>query len=455
MPRPKASQDPELLAFGYESKLFRDDAAAQAVNEGKTLVPWQGNDTLMVDRYDVRLLTYDIDLLEMTWDSDFEDDESQFDDERYHFLNRDVSLFEDEARKRRREHNPLEHVNLVDHPEGGAAVPPPQSLLTSHEDDDNPNTGPTPDLDLQADKTEITMSASLADYEGETPHTQKQYNAIEKTALFLSKQSAQMMIVLRTKQQNNPWMQFLEPSHRLHPLYQALAAAIAKDDFQPGATEIPTDNHESLKDTSPSPSHQDAALPGLGAYDSSDDSSEDDEADPIDSIPAQGSPPRTSPPTSTTKAVPNILESLVQAHAHEASELLDQQLNPPKKAHVTPAPLIPVAPWLAQILAPSVPPIAAAPLAQPLGAATHAPHSTVAPWSLPASSNSVVPPPEDKQVVDKFAKFVAKNGPAFEETTRARNGNDPRFAFLQPWNPYYSYYKEMVAWWSIHMTQHP
>jgi hypothetical protein len=51
MARSKAVDKLELLALGYESKLFRDDAAAQAVNTGQSLVPWQDNENLMVDRF--------------------------------------------------------------------------------------------------------------------------------------------------------------------------------------------------------------------------------------------------------------------------------------------------------------------------------------------------------------------------------------------------------------------
>lgn len=48
-----------LVVVGYESKMFRDPETAAAVNEGKFLVPWMGDKTLMIDRYDVRLLLDD------------------------------------------------------------------------------------------------------------------------------------------------------------------------------------------------------------------------------------------------------------------------------------------------------------------------------------------------------------------------------------------------------------
>ena len=48
-----------LVVVGYESKMFRDPETAAAVNEGKFLVPWMGDKSLMIDRYDVRLLLDD------------------------------------------------------------------------------------------------------------------------------------------------------------------------------------------------------------------------------------------------------------------------------------------------------------------------------------------------------------------------------------------------------------
>jgi len=41
----------ELLVFGYECKFFRDDIVATDVNNGRTLIPWMGNNDLMIDRF--------------------------------------------------------------------------------------------------------------------------------------------------------------------------------------------------------------------------------------------------------------------------------------------------------------------------------------------------------------------------------------------------------------------
>ena len=65
------------------------------------------------------------------------------------------------------------------------------------------------------------------------PETMKQNAIIEKTALFISKHSAQMEIVIKTKQKNNPQFAFLEYNNELNPYYKHVVKMIKSAKYQP------------------------------------------------------------------------------------------------------------------------------------------------------------------------------------------------------------------------------
>lgn len=49
-------KDEDMFVFGYASKLFRDDKIAEYHEEGRHLIPWPGDDSLLIDRSVVRRL---------------------------------------------------------------------------------------------------------------------------------------------------------------------------------------------------------------------------------------------------------------------------------------------------------------------------------------------------------------------------------------------------------------
>ncbi|KAF5399274.1 hypothetical protein PHET_06790 [Paragonimus heterotremus] len=56
----------------------------------------------------------------------------------------------------------------------------------------------------------------------------------------------------------------------------------------------------------------------------------------------------------------------------------------------------------------------------------------------------IYPPPEVRNIVDKTASFVARNGPDFESRIRQNEINNPKFNFLNPVDPYHAYYQHKV-----------
>ena len=50
----------DLLVFGYASKVFRDDERALQVERGDFCVPWMGDPSIKIDRFDGRGLLSDL-----------------------------------------------------------------------------------------------------------------------------------------------------------------------------------------------------------------------------------------------------------------------------------------------------------------------------------------------------------------------------------------------------------
>ena len=63
-----------------------------------------------------------------------------------------------------------------------------------------------------------------------------------------------------------------------------------------------------------------------------------------------------------------------------------------------------------------------------------------------SSDGPLQPPPDIKNIVDKTAQFVARNGPEFEQRILSDNEKkqNPKFAFLQASDPFHAYYVAKV-----------
>lgn len=48
--RRASSSNADLLVFGYACKLYRDDARALEIDQGKHLIPWMDDSNLKIDR---------------------------------------------------------------------------------------------------------------------------------------------------------------------------------------------------------------------------------------------------------------------------------------------------------------------------------------------------------------------------------------------------------------------
>lgn len=63
--------------------------------------------------------------------------------------------------------------------------------------------------------------------------------------------------------------------------------------------------------------------------------------------------------------------------------------------------------------------------------------------------NIILPPPDIRQIIDKTADFVARNGTAFEDKIRESGQNSQKFAFLNTYDPYHHYYEQKILEFKI------
>uniref|UniRef100_A0A1Y1KDE9 SURP motif domain-containing protein n=1 Tax=Photinus pyralis TaxID=7054 RepID=A0A1Y1KDE9_PHOPY len=225
----------DLLVFGYACKLFRDDVKALYIDQGKHLIPWMGEDSLKIDRYDCRgalseLKQYEAGSGGVSRLSEMSESERRMeqmcDEERYYSLKyneEELEMYKEEELKRLQQKNNEVQYNY------DVPTDPKNSQEVSEvvEEEDKPFI-PPPDLNVPADV--------------DAPETVKVNARIEKTALFISKQGPQMEILIKTKQADNPQFRFLNKDDRLHKYYKFLLSAIKSGQYKIQQEEEPDAN---------------------------------------------------------------------------------------------------------------------------------------------------------------------------------------------------------------------
>ena len=187
----------DLLVFGYECKLFRDDEKALSIDRGDHLIPWMGKEDHPIDRYDARAALHDL-----------QGHEQHFDDPQQ-FLSSEERALElacDEER-------------YCDMDTTGQSSSSSSSSSAAGECSRGGNEVAL-DYDNvpQARKNEDEMAAAAQ--RQEMPSLKTLANCIEKTAEFIVSQGPQMEILMRAKEANNLKFQFLNPDNPYHPIYK-------------------------------------------------------------------------------------------------------------------------------------------------------------------------------------------------------------------------------------------
>lgn len=221
----------DLLVFGYACKLFRDDEKASSIDQGKLLIPWMGDDSVKIDRYDARGTLFDLKVHERSdsyegLTAEERKLEKLCDGERYFALYKDEAeeavIKEEEVKRLNQDLNEVTSQEVTYH-----QVP----FSYSSQQAISMNVAATEEVEksVQGELGDIVyVPPPLLDVPTDTvvPPTLKLAKIVEKTANFISAHGTQMEIVVKAKQANNPLFQFLHFDCLLHPFYRHVLNAI-------------------------------------------------------------------------------------------------------------------------------------------------------------------------------------------------------------------------------------
>ncbi|XP_071040849.1 splicing factor, suppressor of white-apricot homolog [Parasteatoda tepidariorum] len=385
----KIDPNEKLFLFGYSCKLFPPDEKAVYIEKGQHLIPWMGDKTLMIDRYDVRGYLHDLKQYEPKpggYDHS-SDEEKLIDEERYRSLRTDMTeeqLYQEEELKRLRAaiagDGAYHEIGFsYDNPESDNAE---ESSTLKVED---------PEDDLYEIPEGLKVPKGL-----EVPYNMKIHAIIEKTATFVSEQGGQMEIIIKMKQHANPQFGFMHLDNPLHPYYKHLLKEIKSGSYKPVPVRRGYDACALVHKVSRSEDEDDDGHylhPSLMSGKANDV--------PKFTVPTINF--RRSDDDSYSLLVKNL-----QQHRMEETpqpEILEENSSDDSKS--MPADCNQESSDFRNLMA--------------------------------LQSHHIVPPPPDIQpIVNKMAEYVAKNGEDFETIVKSRK--DKRFDFLNSGHEYYNYY---------------
>ncbi|XP_012062946.1 PREDICTED: splicing factor, suppressor of white-apricot homolog [Atta cephalotes] len=445
----------ELLVFGYSCKLFRDDDKAKMIDQGKHLIPWMGDNTLRIDRYDGRGALADLRIHEpppggfdqRTILTEEELKVEQLcDEERYRSIyNNDAeeSMYHEEEIKRLHQaldsessYNQVGYNYNEDENGHKASGEDSQSSKQSEGSQEEDQVFvPPPEL-------EIPEGMIL-------PETQKLNAIIMKTALFISQHGSQLEILIKTKQANNPQFAFLSIDEPLHQYYKYVLDAIKSGKYNP---EKQPEKEESEPEEESDQDDESYLHPSLAS------SLTKIEAAP--SIPSIQYKPSADcaysmlvnkitgkpPPSKTSQGLDATMQSMSSTGYYHT--MPPQGYSYPTPMQYSHGPVIYGS--NGQMQSPSQ-------LSMPImpndtvTSQTSSPKETptpLVPYGIPVqkplSRPSFIVPPADVQIIiDKMASYVAKNGRDFEMIVK--NKGDPRFNFLELSHQYHGYYAHKLT----------
>ncbi|XP_064612276.1 splicing factor, suppressor of white-apricot homolog isoform X2 [Liolophura sinensis] len=429
----------ELFVFGYGCKIFRDDEKAMYIEEKRHLIPWMGDDKLMIDRYDGRGHLYDLNKYDASnvthepW-MQMESEralEAACDEERYLELHVDLAeqaVYEEEEWKRYYE-------SL-----GGDSY---KAMGFNYDYDGTGAHGMPPGYDQEVEDTFVPPAELAIPDNMEIPRSDKENVIIEKTAKFIAEHGAQMEIMIKAKQKDNPQFEFMEHDHPINLYFKHMVKMIKTGKYNP--VQAPKPNPPEKQDSS---------------YDDNDEEHHGYLHPSLMSSITMTAPSKPVPkPVVRVHETPygDLIKSVTKSMRNDVQQNSDQPENttPP----LAPPPL---PPFMAQdVYGPSQkklpPPPGLEPVTLPNPGFPHSSDHEVLSGheqqgfskkntskkhiqgEITVMGPQIVPPAPDIQpIIDRMALYVAKNGVDFETVVKSKN--DTRFDFLNPGHMHYAYY---------------
>lgn len=219
------SKSCDLSVLGYSSKIFRDDEKAKELEQGKYLIPWTGNTSVTIDRFDVRAYLSDVTLLnvgreevnKMCAEDKETEEEELCDDERYKALldiEGDEEMYEEEDRKRVKQS--LKGTNKYSQVSYNYDEPDTRDSLHSS----------TLEIDDAPFNPEFEIPANIV-----LPTSSNLNKIIEKTAACVFEHGKQMEIYIKARQSNNDKFNFMNFESDLNPYYQFILNKMKTGNF--------------------------------------------------------------------------------------------------------------------------------------------------------------------------------------------------------------------------------
>uniref|UniRef100_A0A095BUI8 Splicing factor, suppressor of white-apricot-like protein n=1 Tax=Schistosoma haematobium TaxID=6185 RepID=A0A095BUI8_SCHHA len=260
------SEEKQFVVEGTSCTLFDDREKALEVDGEKLLIPWCGDKSILIDRFDGR--GYLTDFYEEDPNCDLSPDdhlseeeiaiEKMCDFERYLEMQVDVhelAIQDEEARKREAERSRNDY--------GAVSFSYDENASRPNGDESYANKGSTePGNNEQHSEEPYNCPPELQQLLSnfQLPESDKQAHIIEKTAVFVSRQGSQMEIVLKAKQNKNPLFGFLTYDHPLNPFYKEIVRLISQGRYVPKprqTTDKPTGTLFTSSDESNKSIHED------------------------------------------------------------------------------------------------------------------------------------------------------------------------------------------------------